>query len=424
MSRPQQQAISGPCFVPGPLLLPGPGQGIEGWASPAAEAADWNLEAWQELESSSGPSLRAMQLPQALLHRVDTQSRWQAAQTAMEQQLPGMRALETGFVYLERILPDGQCRPGLVGLVDLEQYSFEPGSSCPVRQPQPLSAQQVLPRAQLRETALLETSPVRLLANLPSEDLFEPIQAVCKKQPCLYEGPLGSGGGTVRAWQVNQPQLLDQLARLFAPQSDGVPLMIAVEGQCALAGAKVDWMLRKEERAQPDHPARFCLAEVGCADHPAAGIAPLHRLVMGVQGLPLLAQLEQWCVRQGIALTQSPQPGAARLTLVYGRWERTLWLKAKAPVPGVCLAEAFLQEYLSTNPMCSTDRLAQESQLRELAADGVSGILLECTGPDLFMGLAAEGILPAGSFAPFAMAESRFELECRLIAGESRDKDL
>ena len=74
--------------------------------------------------------------------------------------------------------------------------------------------------------------------------------------------------------------------------------------------------------------------------------------------------------------------------------------------------------------MCSTDRLAQESQLRELAADGVSGILLECTGPDLFEGLAAEGILPAGSFAPFAMAESRFELECRLIAGESRDKDL
>ena len=79
------------------------------------------------------------------------------------------------------------------------------------------------------------------------------------------------------------------------------------------------------------------------------------------------------------------------------------------------MLEAFLEEYLRWNPACSTDRLDTEDQLRELAADGNTGILLGETGKDLFPGLAGGGFLPRGLFADGPAVEQRYELECRRI---------
>lgn len=74
-----------------------------------------------------------------------------------------------------------------------------------------------------------------------------------------------------------------------------------------------------------------------------------------------------------------------------------------------------MQDYLQANPACFTDRLADEAELRELAADGNTGILLSETNEDLFRGLAGADFLPLGLFAPLAARQQRYELECRRI---------
>ena len=74
-----------------------------------------------------------------------------------------------------------------------------------------------------------------------------------------------------------------------------------------------------------------------------------------------------------------------------------------------------MQGYLQANPACFTDRMADEAELRELAADGNTGILLSETNEDLFRGLCGGGFLPLGLFAPLPAREQRYELECRRI---------
>ena len=43
------------------------------------------------------------------------------------------RTYENSFVYVERTLQNGSVRKGLVGMVDLEAYDYNPGSTSAVR---------------------------------------------------------------------------------------------------------------------------------------------------------------------------------------------------------------------------------------------------------------------------------------------------
>ena len=138
--------MSQPCFVPGWLLVPGEGVSPEQWACPSAGAL--SRESWRELEARREKAPGAMQLlvPDALLQRVETRERLAAAKAAMGRARELLPRTVNGFVYLERTLPDGRVRRGLVGCVDLEAYAFAAGSRTPVRAPSALAARQVLPR--------------------------------------------------------------------------------------------------------------------------------------------------------------------------------------------------------------------------------------------------------------------------------------
>ncbi len=412
--------MSQPCFCPGELLLPGKAIRPEQWACPSAGAL--SRESWQELEArgENAPGIMRLLVPDALLQRVETRERLTAAKAAMEQAEKTLTRAVNGVVYLERILPDGRVRRGLVGLVDLEQYDFAEGSRTPVRAPEALAARQVLPRLDRWEDAALQSSHILLAADKSEAELFAPLADI-QKEELLYEGNLCYGGGSVKGWAVEDTVRLNALAALFDAEKapEGAALLAPVSGAEDLAAARAFWMLVKEELSEAEreeHPARFCLAEVCSIQSPGLRLAPTHRLVMGVQGLPLLAAFRTWCAGQGVRLEDSPAPESLRpLCFVYGAWQRQIWpTGGRWPLAAGHL-EAFLQDYLQANPACFTDRLADEAELRELAADGNTGILLSETNEDLFRGLAGADFLPLGLFAPLAARQQRYELECRRI---------
>lgn len=412
--------MSQPCFCPGELLLPGKAIRPEQWACPSAGAL--SRESWQELEAQgeNAPGIMRLLVPDALLQRVETRERLAAAKAAMEPAEETLTRAANGVVYLERILPDGRVRRGLVGLVDLEQYDFAQGSRTPVRAPEALAARQVLPRLDRWEDAALQSSHILLAADKSEAELFAPLADIQKEEP-LYEGNLCYGGGSVKGWAVEDTVRLNALAALFDAEKapEGAALLAPVSGAEDLAAARAFWMLVREELSEAEreeHPARFCLAEVCSIQSPGLRLAPAHRLVMGVQGLPLLAAFRTWCAGQGVRLEDSPAPESLRpLCFVYGAWQRKVWpTGGRWPLAAGPL-EAFLQDYLQANPACFTDRLADEAELRELAADGNTGILLSETNEDLFRGLAGTDFLPLGLFAPLAARQQRYELECRRI---------
>ncbi len=412
--------MSQPCFCPGELLLPGEPISVEQWACPSAGAL--SRESWQELEArgENAPGAMRLLVPDALLQRVETGQRLAAAKAAMERAEETLTRAVNGVVYLERTLPDGRVRRGLVGLVDLEQYDFAEGSRTPVRAPEALAARQVLPRLDRWEDAALQSSHILLAADKSEAELFAPLADIQKEEP-LYEGNLSYGGGSVKGWAVEDTARLNALAALFDAEKapEGAVLLAPVSGGEDLAAARAFWMLAKEELSEAEregHPARFCLAEVCSIQSPGLRLAPAHRLVMGVQGLPLLAAFRTWCAGQGVRLEDEPAPESLRpLCFVYGTWQRQVWPTGGRWPLAAGLLEAFLQDYLQANPACFTDRMADEAELRELAADGNTGILLSETNEDLFQGLCGGGFLPLGLFAPLPAREQRYELECRRI---------
>ncbi len=82
-----------------------------------------------------------------------------------------------GFVYVERTEQSGRVRQGLVGMVDLEAYSYRAGAKCAVRPSESTVESRIPPRMKVRTGAALETPHIMMLADDPGCTLIEPIAA-------------------------------------------------------------------------------------------------------------------------------------------------------------------------------------------------------------------------------------------------------
>ena len=67
----------------------------------------------------------------------------EAAMTSFDAR--SMRRID-GFVYLERTLPNGRLRRGIVGRIDLEAYDYHAGSTSPIRATEATVLERIPPR--------------------------------------------------------------------------------------------------------------------------------------------------------------------------------------------------------------------------------------------------------------------------------------
>jgi hypothetical protein len=66
------------------------------------------------------------------------------------------RVSRYSMIYLERTQSDGKVREGLMGIVDLEAYSYEAGSQTLIRATEKTVIERIPPRVKVRENASLE----------------------------------------------------------------------------------------------------------------------------------------------------------------------------------------------------------------------------------------------------------------------------
>ena len=124
------------CFVPADILLPGAATPLDPWACIAVDQFTSQPEYWQKAEelAKGKPSTLHIVLPEAYLGTPHEESRLAAIRAAMQDYRDNLltRCVH-GYVYVERTQMDGTIRQGLVGAVDLEQYSFKKGSKPAIR---------------------------------------------------------------------------------------------------------------------------------------------------------------------------------------------------------------------------------------------------------------------------------------------------
>src|SRR5699024_9517962 len=136
-------------FQAGDLLLPRQVD-LTKWSVVACDQYTSQPEYWEAVDQlvGSAPSSLRLILPEALLGSPDGARRIAAINEAMHRyQEQGIFApYPRRYLYLERTQRDGAIRRGLMGVVDLEQYDYRPGSRSLVRATEGTVLERIPPR--------------------------------------------------------------------------------------------------------------------------------------------------------------------------------------------------------------------------------------------------------------------------------------
>ena len=199
---------------------------------------------------------------------------------------------------MERTQSDGKIRHGLIGMIDLEQYDFTPGSGALIRATEGTVLSRIPPRVRVREHAPIELPHVMLLIDDPDRTVIAPLTAASGEMEKVYDFELQQGGGHLRGWKLTDIQMDGVAAALEGLCTDAemqkkyglsgaAPLLFAVgDGNHSLATAKQCYENLKKVTPESQWgtlPARYALVEVVNNHDHALQFEPIHRVLFGVQ---------------------------------------------------------------------------------------------------------------------------------------------
>ena len=369
-------------FTPADILLPRIGADMERWASVACDQFSSRPDYWEDFSAYVGdcPSALRLMLPEAYLNAPDVETRKQAIPAAMERYLAEgvFRTIEDSFVFVERTLPDGTLRRGLVGKVDLEAFDWRPGSVTPVRSTEATVPERLPVRAELRRLQPLEMPHIVLFLDDPADTVL----AAVEPGEELYDFDLYQGGGHLRGRRVAGEAAARVVAALESLGQD--PLFAMGDGNHSLAAAREHWEALKAAGAPADHPARWALAEVENVRDDAVVFYPIHRVLFDTDEGGFVRELS----------------GADTGELV-------------------AEADGFCREYIAAHGG-RVDYIHGTADARAFAEGNGCAALLLPTLPkaELFEHIRRFGNYPKKSFSVGETLDKRWYLECRRIRPE------
>lgn len=388
---------------PADLLLPQ--TGFEAWSVVACDQYTSQPEYWKEVERRVGtaPSALRLTLPEIYLQDSPAQRIAAINRTMWEYLQSGVfREVADSMVYVERQTSVGM-RAGLIGVIDLEEYDYRPGTQTPIRATEQTVVERIPPRVAIRKEAVLELPHVLLLADDPQKQLIEPLAARKESLQPVYDFDLMMDGGHISGWLLDEAAkqaVSAAISSLTAGQE--APLLFAVgDGNHSLATAKECY------RQNPTPQNRYALVEVVNVHSPAICFEPIYRVLFHADIPGIMAELTAAC---GGDTTQT-------VHCVTADGEQVKEMRATAKLP-VGTLQAFLDDYLRRHPETQIDYIHGEDTLRSLCRQpDTLGFLFEgMEKADLFPAIRADGSLPRKTFSMGHAADKRYYLEARKIA--------
>ena len=416
-------------FYPADILLPRDAD-MTKWAVVACDQFTSQPEYWQAVEDTVGeaPSTLRLILPESKLNDANVDEHIANINTSMNEYMEKgiFKTLADSLIYIERSQSDGRIRHGLIGMVDLDQYDFTPGSGALIRATEGTVLERIPPRVRVRQDAPVELPHVMLLIDDPDRTVVEPLTAVAGAMEQVYDFELQQGGGHLKGWKLTDAQMdavAEALVGLCADEvmekkygmSGVAPLLFAVgDGNHSLATAKRCYENQKQvtpESQWATLPSRYALVEVVNNHDDALQFEPIHRVVFDVDAAALLEALKAY------------YPGAYEgqgegHTIAYTHAGGTGYITV--PQPKVQLEvgtlQNFLDDYLKKNGG-EVDYIHGDDVTDELGAKpGNIGFKLPAMGKEqLFKTVMADGVLPRKTFSMGHAQDKRYYVEARKI---------
>lgn len=403
-------------FTPTDILLPAHAD-MRRWSVIACDQFTADAGYWQAVQDTVGdaPSTLRLMLPEFYLGKCDEAAATREIQQTMRRYLDDgvFSTVPHSLVLVQRTLPGGAVRCGVVGALDLEAYDYAPDSVTPIRATEGTVASRLPARVRIRAAAALEMPHIMVFYSDPEDTIRREAQAAAGET--LYDFDLMSGGGHVRGLRIAGAKADALAARLCATGvgTDGAhPMRFAIaDGNHSLAAARLCWLEKKQtltpEQAAAD-PARYALVELVNLHSPAVTFEPIHRVLFETDAA-------HWLDAAEAALAAADGRGYA-VTLLAGAQRRDILARGSSLGEAIAALDAFCASYMQAHGG-SVDYIHGDDEAIALAAgDGCCGILMpRMDKAELFTSVLRSGPFPKKSFSIGLGADKRYYLECRKL---------
>lgn len=398
------------------------------WSVVACDQYTSEPEYWKEVNDVVGdsPSTLRLTLPEIYLESDNVNERISEINNTMEEYVNNDLFVEykDTMIYLQRTQNDGKIREGLIGVVDLEDYSFEKGSQTLIRATEKTVIERIPPRVKVRENALLELPHIMILIDDDKKDVIEPLSRLVSENDKVYDFDLMQKGGHVKGYKLNKDIIdnINEKLELLADQNNfnkkygvsdkGVLLFAMGDGNHSLATAKTCYENLKKTMSEEEYlnnPARYALIELVNLHSSALEFEPIHRVVFNTDPRNMLSELYKY-------YEINEDGNGQEVEIVTKDFDKKIYISNPKSNIAVGSIQMFLDDYLYKNEG-KIDYIHGDDTTREMGS-GVNniGFLFKVMGKEeLFKTVILDGALPRKTFSMGHSYDKRYYLESRKI---------
>lgn len=414
-------------FKRGNILLP-KDTDMTKWSVIACDQYTSEPEYWADVEKIVGnnPSTLNLTLPEIYLEESDVEERIKKINSNMEELVNSdfFNEYKDSMIYLERTGADGKVRKGLIGIVDLEDYSYEKGSQTLIRATEKTVIERIPPRVKVRENASLELPHIMILIDDEKKEIIESLKNKVSENDILYDFDLMKNGGHVKGYLLNEStmdevdksleRLMDKeyFERKYDVTDKGVLLFAMGDGNHSLATAKACYENLKKKIGEEEalnSKARYALVELVNLHSNALEFEAINRVIFNTNSVDLLNKLKEY-------YNINKEGNGQKVRVITNNIDEDWYIENPKSNIAVGSIQLFLDEYLSNNDG-KIDYIHGNNVTRELGSkeNNVGFIFEAMKKTDLFKTVILDGALPRKTFSMGHANDKRYYLEARKI---------
>ncbi len=414
-------------FLPGEILLPKKEVNMTKWSVVACDQYTSEPEYWNSVETFVGdaPSTLKLTFPEIYLEDGDPETRIEKINSTMLSYLNEGVFENCGarYIYVERTQRNGKIRRGLMGIVDLEEYEYMPGSQSKIRATEGTVLERIPPRVKIRKDAPLELPHIMLLIDDTEKSVIEPLAKKTATLTPAYDFKLMEESGSIKGYFLGDDETAsvdaalarladkDEFEKKYLVSGKGVLQFAVGDGNHSLATAKECWRMVKENLSDAEkasHPARFALCELVNLHDEALEFEAIHRVVFDIDAEKMLDAMSKYY--------ELSDDAEQTFVMVTKNGEKKLGIKNPKSNLTVGSVQKFIDDYLKENGG-RVDYIHGDEVVKRLGSeDGNAGFLFpSIKKSDLFPTVIRDGVLPRKAFSMGHAWDKRFYLEARGI---------
>ncbi len=398
------------------------------WSVVACDQYTSEMDYWNEVEKIVGasPSTLRITLPEIFLEDSDVNERISKINDTMKEYLDEdlFYELKDSMIYLERTQADGRVREGLMGIVDLEDYSYEKGSQTLIRATEKTVIERIPPRLKVRENALLELPHIMILIDDEKKKIIEDLKNEVTDSDVVYDFDLMENGGHIKGYKLNNNSMTkveeglealcdkEYFEKKYNVKDKGILLFAMGDGNHSLATAKANYENLKQTMTPDEylnHPSRYALVELVNLHSEALEFEPIHRVIFDTNVNKLIEELYKY-------YDINEEGNGQYFELVTKDIDKKLYISNPKSNIAVGSIQMFLDEYLKDNKG-KLDYIHGDETTKNMGMEENNVAILFEAMPkeELFRTVILDGALPRKTFSMGHSYDKRYYLEARKI---------